>query len=40
MIFKFLCFLESSFLVLVLNAVEQTIQDRVRFRYSNDIEIS
>lgn len=39
MIIKFLSFLESSFLVMVLNAVEQTIQDKGRFGYSDDIEI-
>jgi hypothetical protein len=39
MIINFLSFLESSLLVLILNAVEQTIQDTGRFGYSDDIEI-
>jgi len=40
MIVKILSFLESSLLLLVLNAIEQTIQDTSRFHYSEEIEIN
>jgi|RhiMetdeSRZDD1v2_1073273.scaffolds.fasta_scaffold473021_2 hypothetical protein len=36
MIVKFLSLLNSFFLLLALNAVEQTIQDKTRFHYYDD----
>gem|GEM_PF-1678265 len=40
MIMRLLSFIESAILLMVLNAVELTIQDNVRFHTSDEIKIN